>query len=76
MPLSDKGDKITNENKLSIYGYPAQKFTPTNKQKTNYQASQFGSTESGRLIDKNIEKGEILHQISTLPGMSGTSIVM
>ena len=61
---------------MSIYGYPSSKYSALNAEKTRFETFQYGSKQSGQLLEKNIEKGEFTYKISTEEGMSGSSIVL
>ena len=78
IPLNSNTPDIKNHQKLSIYGYPGSKYNSATKSAISGQVivNQFGSSRAGRLLEKNKEKGKIVHQISTLPGVSGAPIIL
>ena len=76
MPLSQNISQIW-EKELAILGYPeANNYKPTSLQRKNFNVHQFGAAETGRFKKVTEEKAEIKHQVSTLPGQSGTSLIL
>ena len=75
-PLSESIGQI-NQKELIILGYPAKdNYKPTTLQRKNFNVDQFGAAETGKVKEVLLEKGEIKHKISTLPGQSGAPIIL
>ena len=62
---------------MVILGYPeAENYKPTTLKGDILKVDQFGTAKTGRIRRINKEKAEVQHQVSTLPGQSGTSIIL
>ena len=76
LPLSPDVSQIW-EKQLVILGYPeAENYRPINLEGDILKVDQFGTAKTGRVRKINKEKAEVQHQVSTLPGQSGTSIIL
>ena len=74
MPLCPDAN-ITNEAILTVCGYPGHNnYKPINLQ-GQLSSSQFGLSKTGRFLEVRNEV-ELLHQVSSLEGQSGTSIIL
>ena len=76
LPLSPDISQIW-EKEMVILGYPeAENYKPTTLKGDILKVDQFGTAKTGRVRKVNKEKAEVQHQVSTLPGQSGTSIIL
>ena len=41
-----------------------------------FEASQHGMTHEEKIVEQDVSKGYLFHKISTLPGQSGSPIVL
>ena len=73
--LSGEHHKIGQDSKLCIFGYPFDKYFQQSKDKNEEAATQWGVIREGRVVEVKGGEGKILHQISTLPGHSGSPII-
>ena len=73
MELSDTPEEITEEDTLSIYGYPVSMYE---KEEGRPVASkQYGLERKGYILDLIIEAGYIIHRISAEAGQSGAPVI-
>ena len=61
---------------LSIYGYPGEEYRPMDKAGLKLSTSQLGLTKKERVVEQDVKAGSLFHKISTLPGQSGSPIIL
>ena len=64
------------QKKLAIFGYPASNYKKVDKFKNIESVQQSGFIEEDRIVEIDSERGVIIHTLSTLPGQSGSPIIL